>query len=99
VSRRVREIGIRKALGARPLELVRMVLSEGMTLVAVGGLIGGVLALGAARVLSSVLFVGAFDLASFALAFSVLAFVALVANAVPARRAARVDAMVALRQE
>ena len=97
VSRRVREIGIRKALGARPGQLVSMVLGEGMVLVVIGGVIGVALAAAAARVLSSVLFVGAFDLVSFAVAFGVLAFVALLANAVPARRAARVDPMVALR--
>ena len=97
VSRRVREIGIRKALGARPGQLVSMVLGEGMVLVAIGGVIGVALAAAAARVLSSVLFVGAFDLVSFAVAFGVLALVALLANAVPARRAARVDPMVALR--
>jgi predicted permease len=97
VSRRVREIGIRKALGARPGQLVGMVLGEGMTLVAIGGVIGGALAAGLARVLSSVLFVGPFDAVSFAIAFGVLAVVALLANTVPARRAARVDPMVALR--
>ena len=97
VSRRVREIGIRKALGARPGQLLGMVLGEGMVLVAIGGVIGAVLAGATARVLSSVLFVGPFDAVSFALAFGVLAFVALLANAVPALRAARVDPMVALR--
>ena len=97
VSRRVREIGIRKALGAQSGQLVGMVLGEGMVLVAIGGVIGGALAGALARVLSSVLFVRPFDAASFAIAFGVLALVALVANAVPARRAARVDPMVALR--
>ena len=97
VSRRVREIGIRKALGARPNQLLGMVLGEGMVLVAIGGVVGAVLAGAAARLLSSVLFVGPFDVVSFAIAFGVLALVALLANAVPARRAARVDPMVALR--
>ena len=97
VSRRVREIGIRKALGARPGQLLGMVLGEGMVLVMIGGLIGIAMAAAAARVLSSVLFVGPFDAVSFAIAFGVLAFVALLANAVPARRAARIDPMVALR--
>jgi predicted permease len=97
VSRRVREIGIRKALGARPGQLLAMVLGEGMVLVAIGGVIGVGLAAAAARVLSSVLFVGPFDAVSFAMAFGFLAFVALLANAVPARRAAQVDPMVALR--
>ena len=98
VSRRVREIGIRKALGARNSQLVGMVLSEGMRLVVIGGVIGAALAALAARVLSSVLFVGPFDAISFALAFGVLGIVAFAANLVPARRAARVDPMVALRE-
>jgi ABC-type antimicrobial peptide transport system permease subunit len=99
VSRRVREIGIRKALGAQQGALVGMVLGEGMSLVAIGGAIGAALAAAAARVLSSVLFVAPFDMISFGIAFGVLAAVALVANAVPARRAARVDPVIALRQE
>lgn len=99
VSRRVREIGVRKALGARPAQLVTMVLREGMVLVAIGGVVGAALSAGAARALSSALFVGSFDAASFALAFAVLALVALAANAIPARRAARVDPMVALREQ
>lgn len=99
VSRRVREIGIRKALGARSGMLVGMVLGEGMRLVAIGGVVGAVLAALGARVLSSALFVQPFDAASFGLAFGVLASVALVANVVPARRAARVDPVIALRQE
>jgi predicted permease len=97
VSRRVREIGIRKALGARPAQLIGMVPGEGMVLVTIGGVIGIAFAAALARVLSSVLFVGPFDVVSFAIAFAVLAFVALLANVVPARRAARVDPMVALR--
>ncbi|TML20215.1 MAG: FtsX-like permease family protein, partial [Actinobacteria bacterium] len=68
VSRRVREIGIRKALGAQPRTLVRMVLGEGMFLVLIGGAIGAVLAAAGAQVLSSVLFVQPFDAVSFALA-------------------------------
>jgi macrolide transport system ATP-binding/permease protein len=99
VSRRTREIGIRKALGARQTQLVGMVLGEGMLLVAIGGAIGAALAGGLAGVMSSVLFVAPFDAVSFALALGILALVALIANAVPARRAARVDPMVALREE
>jgi predicted permease len=97
VSRRTREIGIRTALGARPGALVGMVLGEGMLLVAIGGAVGAVLATAAARLLSSALFVGPFDPVSFAAAFGLLAVVALVANVMPARQAARVDPMVALR--
>jgi predicted permease len=98
VSGRVREIGIRKALGADSGSVVGMVLKQGMLLVAVGGLVGAALAALAARALSSVLFVGSFDMLSFALALGVLAAVAVTANWIPARRAARVDPIVALRQ-
>jgi hypothetical protein len=99
VSRRVREIGVRKALGAESREVVGMVMREGMVLVGVGGAIGGALAAVASRALAGVLYVGAFDILSFAMAFAVLASVAALANAVPAWRASRVDAMVALRHD
>jgi predicted permease len=99
VGRRVREIGIRKALGAESGAVVAMVLRRGMILVAVGGALGAVLALAGARVLSSVLYVGTFDAVSFATALAALAGVAALANWVPARRASRVDPMVALRSE
>jgi hypothetical protein len=99
VSRRVREIGVRKALGAESGEVVGMVMREGMVLVAVGGLVGAALAALASRALSSVLYVGPFDLLSFGMAFAVLAAVAALANAVPAWRASRVDPMIALRHD
>jgi predicted permease len=99
VSRRVREIGIRKALGAEAGAVTGMVLRRGMTLVAVGGLVGAALAAAGASTLSSVLYVPAFDPVSFVAAFAVLAGVAALANWVPARRASRVDPMVALRGE
>lgn len=99
VSRRVRELGIRKALGANPRSLVTMVLGEGMRLVFVGGIVGSALAIAGARALSSVLFVEPFDVPSFGIAFGVLALVAFAANWMPARRAANVDPIIALRQE
>lgn len=99
VSRRVREIAIRKALGAKASAVLGLVMRHGMVLVAVGGLVGAALAAAAARLLSSVLLVGAFDPVSFAVALLVLAAVAAIANWVPARRAARVDPMVVLRGE
>src|SRR5688500_19280879 len=85
VSRRVREIGIRKALGARPNQLLGMVLGEGMVLVAIGGVIGALLAGAAARVLSSVLFVGPFDVVGFAIAVGLFAMVAFLVFAVAVR--------------
>ncbi len=97
VNRRVRELGIRAALGAAPGTIVRMVVREGMALVGIGALVGAVLAFGAAQVLTSVLYVPAFDPVSFGIAAAVLGAAALLANAVPAWRAARVDPIVALR--
>jgi predicted permease len=99
VSRRVREIGIRKALGAGSPQVIGMILREGMILVVIGGVIGAGLASAGARALSSVLFVGAFDILSFAMAFAALAAVAMLANAIPAWRAARVDPLIAIRSE
>ncbi len=99
VSRRVREIGIRKALGAETSSIVGLVLKRGMLLVAVGGLVGAGLAALSAQFLSSVLFVGSFDAASFGLGFGVLAAVAALANWIPARRASRIDPVMALRGE
>ena len=98
VSRRVREIGIRKALGAETSRVTGLVLRQGMILVAIGGIIGAGLAAVATSFLSAVLFVESFDAVSFGAAFAVLAAVAALANWIPARRAARVDPMVALRQ-
>jgi len=99
VSRRVREIGIRKALGSTPPQIIGMVLREGMLLVGIGGVVGAGLAALASQALSSALFVGPFDVASFGLALAILGMVAAMANTVPAWRAARVDPMVALRQD
>ncbi len=97
VSRRVREIGIRMAMGAEANAVVALVLRQGMLLVGVGIGLGVVLAGLAARALSSVLFVGALDPLSFVAAAGALAAVALLANAIPALRAARVDPMEVLR--
>ncbi len=99
VSRRVREIGVRKALGAETSRVVALVLRQGMVLVGIGGAIGAVLAGLSGRFLSRVLFVGSFDPVSFLVAFGVLAAVAALANWIPARRASLVHPMVALRGE
>lgn len=74
-----------------------MVFRQGMLLVAVGGIIGAILAGLLARVLSSVLFVGTLDPISFGSALAILGSVAAFANWAPARRAARVDPQVVLR--
>ena len=99
VSGRLREIGIRKALGAETTAVVGMILRQGMTLVGVGVIVGLVLAAVGGRVLSSVLFVGAFDPVSFGAACVVLAAVAALANWIPAHRASKIDPMVAVKAE
>ncbi len=97
VGRRVREIGIRKALGAEAGAVTALVVGQGMVLVAAGGAAGALLAALSARALSSVLFVGALDPVSFGGAFGILALVSVLTHAVPARRAAGLDPVEALR--
>jgi predicted permease len=99
VSRRRREIGVRKALGAESGRILTLVLGQGMALVAAGGVIGAALAAMSTRFLSSVLFVDSFDFVSFAFAFGVLLAVAALANWVPAWRASKVDPMHVMRAE
>ncbi len=100
VTQRTREIGLRMALGAQPANVLRMVIREGMLLAAAGIVAGiaGALALG--RVLQSLLFeVKPTDPATFVCVAVALALVAAAACYIPARRAMRVDPMVALRYE
>ncbi len=100
VSQRTREIGIRMALGASRRSVLNQVLGSGMKLVGIGILLGGVVALGLARVLATLLYgVGPTDPATFAAVSLLLLLVALFASLIPARRAARVDPMSALRSE
>jgi macrolide transport system ATP-binding/permease protein len=100
VSRRTREIGIRMALGARSGDVLRLVLGESMTLVAVGMLLGLVAAFAATRLLSGFLYgVSPTDPAAFVGILLLLALVALAASLIPARRAAHVDPLVAFRHE
>jgi putative ABC transport system permease protein len=97
VSRRTREIGVRMALGARPVDILRLILGESMTLTLLGALLGLVGAYAVTRVMNSLLFgVASTDPFTFASVTLLLCSVALLASYVPARRAARVDPLVAL---
>jgi putative ABC transport system permease protein len=100
VSQRTHEIGIRMALGARPFSVLRMVVSYALALAAGGVAIGVVGALLMSRLLAGVLFrVSATDPATFIIIGTTLIATAALAASTPARRAARVDPMIALRGE
>ena len=100
VARRTREVGVRMALGARSGDVLRLVLGHGLRLAVAGVALGVLGAVVATRVLSSLLYgVSAADPLAFALGALVLLGVALLANLVPALRAARVDPLIALRHE
>jgi len=100
VSQRSRELGIRMALGARGADVVALLMKESLRRVAAGAGLGLVAAWGLTRVLSAMLFeVAPRDGVTFAVTALLLAAVALLATWLPARRATRVDPMVALRYE
>jgi len=100
VSQRTSEIGIRMALGASRSSVLGMVLGQGLRLTAIGMAIGFVLAVALTRLMASILFsVSPTDPATFAAVFLVLAVIAMLACYLPARRATKVDPLVALRYE
>ena len=100
VVRRTREIGIRMALGARPRDVLKLVVRQGITLAIIGAAVGIGAAIGVTRFMASMLFgVHANDPLTMIAVAVLLGFVALAACFIPARRATRVDPMVALRYE
>jgi len=99
-TQRTQEIGIRMALGAKPGDILRLVVGHGMKLSAAGIVIGVVASLALTRVMSNLLFgVTATDLPTFIAVSAILAAVAFVANYIPARKATRVNPVIALRYE
>jgi ABC-type antimicrobial peptide transport system permease subunit len=100
VAGRTREFGVRVALGASRADVLRLVLLEGLALAGVGLAIGIPISLTTSRVLSSVLYeLSTTDPVSLLVGIGTLAAVAMLAGYIPARRATKVDPMVALRYE
>jgi putative ABC transport system permease protein len=100
VVQRTREIGLRMALGARKSEIQRLVVGQAMRPLAIGLIIGVVGALALSRFMASFLYeLTATDPMTYAVAICALTLAALAASVVPARRATRIDPMVALRCE
>jgi putative ABC transport system permease protein len=100
VTQRRREIGIRLALGARPLEVMKLVVGQGMALGLIGAALGLVGAFALTRLMKTLLFgVNPADPWTFAVTPVLLLSVALLACYLPARRAARIDPLLALRHE
>jgi len=100
VSQRTREVGIRMALGASRRDVLKMITTQGMRFALIGSCLGLLLALALAKVLSSLLIgISSYDFTTFAIVFTLLTIVALIACYLPARRATKVDPLVALRYE
>jgi ABC-type antimicrobial peptide transport system permease subunit len=100
VNQQTREIGLRMALGAQRRDVMRLILGQGLRLTVLGLGLGVLVALGLMRVLVSLLFgVRAYDPSTYTAVTLLLTAVALLACYIPARRAMRVDPMVALRYD
>jgi putative ABC transport system permease protein len=99
-AQRTQEIGVRMALGATRLDVLRLIAGEGVRLIVLGGVLGAGAALATAQLLKSMLFnVGPRDPASYAVVAVLLGLVALAATLIPARAAMKVEPVVALRYE
>jgi ABC-type antimicrobial peptide transport system permease subunit len=100
VSQRTREIGVRMAVGASPQRVLGSILAEGLAQVALGLVVGAVLSLLTARLLTGLLFgVSAVSVAPYLVVVALLGTVSLIACLIPARRAMRIDPAVALRAD
>jgi putative ABC transport system permease protein len=100
VTQRTQEIGIRMALGAQANDVLRLIVGQGMTLACIGVAVGLAVGLAISRLISSLLYgVSATDAATFVVISLILTGVALIACFIPARRATKVDPIVALRYE
>jgi len=98
-TQKTHEIGVRMALGAQPVDILKLVFWEGLLIIGIGLVVGIAGALAAGKVVSSFLTVSARDPVTYAIVTAILMLVALSACFIPARRAMRVDPMVALRYE
>ena len=98
-SQKTHEIGIRMALGAQPEDILKLILRQGLVIVAVGLVLGVMAALAVGRVVGNFLTVSPMDPVTYLTVSALLTIVALVACYIPARRAMQVDPMVALRYE
>jgi putative ABC transport system permease protein len=100
VSRRTREIGIRMAIGARPADVLRLLMGKGLALVGIGTVIGLVLGVALEQLMNSMLFdAGGVDIAVYLVVVPAMVLVTMLAAYVPARRAARIPPTLALRCE
>jgi putative ABC transport system permease protein len=100
VHQRVRELGVRMALGATPASIIKLVLWQGIKLIALGGALGLLAAFAATRLVADVLYgVAPADTLSFVAGWVFMSLMACLASYIPARRATKVDPIVALRQE
>jgi predicted permease len=100
VAQRKSELGVRLAVGARPAQILRLVLADGLRLTLIGVLVGALLGGVLARTLSRLLYgISPLDPVAFGAACALMVVVSLVASGAPARRAARVDPLIALRSE